>query len=494
LPGDPEEIFADYLQRLDAGEGLDFEEVIAAHRPVEEELRRYHAEWNRWASVLQGAAPGTQSIDGAPTEAAHEDGEAARISSEVLRQFAIGSDGGHRYRLRSHVSSGGQGSILKVWDTELRRPLAMKLMLGERSTRPGETQAQYERKLGRFLDEAQITGQLDHPGVVPVHELGVSSSGRAFFTMRYVRGRHFGDVLDELHRGEGGQTLTRCVTVLQRICETMAFAHSRGIVHRDLKPENVMVGPFGEVYVMDWGLARVLGKEDRRDLRIVGEEQDLCSIDTVRQDAKGEDSTSPLFTADGQAIGTPMYMSPEQARGEREVIGPKSDVYAVGAMIYHLLAEHPPYLATGTETSAYAVWRWVMEGPPRGIAKAAPNAPEELVAICEKAMAREIEARYDSMGDLLSDLQAYAEGRVVKAHRTGALIELRKWIARNRGTAAAIMAVIVLAIAGPTVTALMVRAKNETIRRQLASSYMQAAELAAQRGDGRGTPPRNRSC
>ena len=126
----------------------------------------------------------------------------------------------------------------------------------------------HERVLGRFLEEAQITGQLDHPGIVPVHELGLDPAGRVFFTMRLVKGRTLQEIIQLVHDGKEGWTFTRAVHVLLKICEAMAYSHAKRVIHRDLKPANIMVGRFGEVYVMDWGLARVLGKEDKRDIRL----------------------------------------------------------------------------------------------------------------------------------------------------------------------------------------------------------------------------------
>src|SRR5262245_35996380 len=168
-----------------------------------------------------------------------------------------------RYKLEGEIARGGMGAILRVWDEDLQRHLAMKVVLGQGEAAPsGKTPPVDSRRLARFLEEAQVTSQLDHPGIVPVHELGLDAKGCVYFTMKLVKGKTLKDVLDELAAGEGDWTQTRVLGVIQKVCDAMAYAHHKGVIHRDLKPTNVMVGRFGEVYVMDWGLARVLDRPD----------------------------------------------------------------------------------------------------------------------------------------------------------------------------------------------------------------------------------------
>jgi hypothetical protein len=253
----------------------------------------------------------------------------------------------------------------------------------------------------------------------------------------------------------------------------MSYAHAKGVIHRDLKPGNVMVGRFGEVYVMDWGLAKVLGHEDERDLRIQDERTGLRS----RRRELGEGSEdSPLVTMDGDVVGTPAYMSPEQAAGRVAEMGPQSDVYAVGAMLYHLLSGHMPYLSLGETASSWEVWQRVKAGPPRSLTHAAPEAPAELVAICERAMARSPVARYPDMAALADDLRAYLEHRVVQAYQTGSLAELRKWVERNKALAGALAAAIVLLVSGLAV-ALVLREAAERQRRATEEALLHTRAL-----------------
>jgi serine/threonine protein kinase len=227
----------------------------------------------------------------------------------------------------------------------------MKVILGKAdASSSGQTPPVDRRLLARFLEEAQITGQLDHPGIVPVHELGLDSTGRVFFTMKLVKGRDLKSIFELVFTGREDWNETRALTVLLKVCEALAYAHKKGVIHRDLKPANVMVGAFGEVYVMDWGLARVLGREDTHDLRLQPE-PGASSLRTERKEEREEAPDSPLFTMDGDVVGTPCYMPPEQARGEVERLGPRADVYAIGAMLYHLLARQMPYTSPGARIS-----------------------------------------------------------------------------------------------------------------------------------------------
>src|SRR5262249_53751561 len=215
------------------------------------------------------------------------------------------------------------------------------------------------------------------------------------FTMRLVKGRTLKDVFDLTHAGQEGWTRTRALNVMLRVCETMAYAHSKKVIHRDLKPANIMVGRYGETYVMDWGLARVMDREDNHDIRVT---DDLTAsrsvIHTELDQARREDPDSPLMTMDGDVIGTPSYMAPEQASGQINRVGPRSDVYSTGAMLYHLLTGQLPYWPPGTRLSQRTILGLVVQGPPKPIEQLKKDVPAELTAICEKAMAREPEDRY----------------------------------------------------------------------------------------------------
>ncbi len=231
-----------------------------------------------------------------------------------------------RYRVSKELARGGMGTILRVWDDDLRRNLAMKVMHGlantDASTRTGGAD---QERLVRFLEEAQITGQLDHPGIVPVHDLGIDPDGRCYFTMRLVRGRELKEILKLAREGREGWTQTRALGVILKVCEAMAFAHSKSVIHRDLKPANIMVGRFGETYVMDWGLARVTGKETAIESK-PHDASSLSIVRTDRRDSEKDDPDSPLVTLGGDVVGPPSYMPLEQAQGDLANFGPTAEI------------------------------------------------------------------------------------------------------------------------------------------------------------------------
>ena len=329
-----------------------------------------------------------------------------------------------KYGIREEVGRGGMGKIVKVWDQELNRFLAMKLILDGTAGDP--------ERMSRFVQEAQVMGQIDHPGIVPIHDFGVDREGRVFFTMRLVKGQDFNEIIDLGIGEKDGWNMSRLVGALISSCQAVAFAHSRGIIHRDLKPANIMVGRFGEVYVMDWGLAKVKGRDDVVDLRLREDVQSSdLTIQTERRAEAGGSSDSPLVTMDGSIVGTPSYMAPEQAAGDLESTDQRSDVYSLGAILYVILTGQPPYLPPGAQISPRAIWARLIEDPPKPVHQVNPKAPPELMAVCEKAMAREPGDRYENSLDLAEDLQRFLDGRVVRAYRTGALTELGKWCKRN---------------------------------------------------------------
>jgi serine/threonine protein kinase/formylglycine-generating enzyme required for sulfatase activity len=439
-------------------------QAFAAKHPEDaREITRIFAEFEEFRK-LDDSPDGTRSIESVSIDLDLDRSVEANLAANLPRK----TDVARRYRIDGEIGHGGMGSILKVWDNDLHRFLAMKVSLAKSASRGNEVAEQLDSgKLARFLEEAQITGQLDHPGIVPVHELGLDEHGRVFFTMKLVKGRTLKEVFEEHKRGEEDWTLPRVLGLLLKVCEAMAYAHDKGVVHRDLKPINVMIGRYGEVYVMDWGLAKVLrgttvpeaGKPDEDDLATRSE------LDTLRLRETSDETQSPLWTAEGNVVGTPPFMAPEQALEETAAIGPQVDVYALGAILYQLLSGRLPYVDPGARYNAYVTWLMVRTGPPRPVAEIAPDRPAELIAICEKAMARDRARRYPNMAALAEDLRAFLEGRVVRAFETGPWADARKWIVRNRALAAA-LTVGVLGLAGGLVYSQIQKARatrNESV-------------------------------
>ncbi|QDU65726.1 bifunctional serine/threonine-protein kinase/formylglycine-generating enzyme family protein [Engelhardtia mirabilis] len=429
-----DEIFAQHLDATERGEPADFEALVAAHPECAGELRELERAWSAIVAELGQAA-----LEGAD----------APMDTEATR-----------YDILGELGQGGMGVVYEVFDRDLERNLAMKVLRGAAPRSSSRSR--------RFADEARITGRLQHPGIVPVHELGTDAAGRAYFTLAKVAGLTFHEVIDRVHGSDPDWTLARAVSHLLRACEALAFAHSRGVVHRDLKPTNVMVGPFGETYVMDWGLARDLSAvatvaHQPPPLHPRGPAQSPEVSPSIESSAGGEQPSSSAVrgplpasqgaspaaqrTLEGEVLGTPAYMPPEQARGEMALVGPRSDVYAAGAVLYHLLAGRAPYAELGA-LEPLALLDRVEAGPPATLVSAAKRAPVELRAIAERAMDRDPAARYADMGELTEDLRAWLEGRAVRAHGTGLWTVLRKWVARNRRFSVAVGAVLLAVAVG----------------------------------------------
>ncbi|HSR50543.1 MAG TPA: protein kinase [Acidobacteriota bacterium] len=244
-----------------------------------------------------------------------------------------------RYRLQGEIARGGVGVVLKGRDDDLGRDVAIKMLKSDFEVHPAMVQ--------RFIEEAQIGGQLQHPGILPVFELGRTGKGRLFFSMKLLRGQTLAKLLAERQTLEEGRL--KLLGVFEQVCQTMAYAHAKGVVHRDLKPSNIMVGPFGEVQVVDWGLAKVLpqgGSAEERHAAAVQVED--AQVETVRS-ARG-DSGSVI----GSVMGTPAYMPPEQAQGRVEKIDERSDVFSLGAILCEILTGEPPLTGEKADVVAQA--------------------------------------------------------------------------------------------------------------------------------------------
>jgi tetratricopeptide (TPR) repeat protein len=356
------------------------------------------------------------------------DGQTARVGQVRLRvrQTADPRTTGEepRYQRGQAVAAGGMGMIHEARQTAMGRKVAMKVML----------HAWHERSVGRFLDEARITGMLEHPNIVPVHELGVDGDGQLFYTMKFVRGVTLAEVVAGLGLGrpEAARqySLATLLTIFQKVCDAVAFAHSRGVWHRDLKPENIMIGDYGEVLVMDWGLAKEAG---------------FGRVEASIEEGEAPVEAAPGRTMEGTVLGTPTYMAPEQARGEVSEVDHRADVYALGAILHEILYLQPPVRGASRDELVRKVGEGVLDRPEPHptLHLPAQRVPESLAAVSRKAMAFERDGRYQQVPDLQADITAYQSGFATSAEQAGAAKQFVLFVKRNRRVSIAVAAALV---------------------------------------------------
>jgi len=354
------------------------------------------------------------------------------------------------------IAQGGMGAILEADDCKLGRTIAVKIMLDGRDKDEGAKQ--------RFIQEAAVLGKLEHPNIVPIHDLGRDSAGNLYYTMKLVKGRTLQDIINDL-RAEKPEalehyTLDRLLTIFLKVCDALAFAHAQKIIHRDLKPENVMVGEFGEVLVMDWGIAKIL---DGRS--------EIGEVDALASPANASVSGSYTATLEGSVMGTPQYMSPEQAQGEIAEMDARSDIFSLGGILYAILTLRPPVegkdvwevldkvsQANITPPTTFGVAA-TGKGEPGAIGKVlearkitplphipAGRVPNALSAVAMKALSLEKSQRYQNVATFSADIEKYQGGFATSAEKAGAMKQLLLLAKRHKGVTAALAAMLLLSI------------------------------------------------
>jgi serine/threonine-protein kinase len=435
---------------------------------VDKHIERHGGRAEQSLAALRGAEPMTQALSslgdadvqrslGHATTPHH--GETPTIGDRhatLAVPKSRGDDASERYQVLRPLASGGLGKVSIARDQELHREVALKELLDRHADHPDSR--------ARFLQEAEITGGLEHPGIVPIYGLGQYADGRPFYAMRFIRGDSLARAIEQFHRlasadwseAEDQLRLRRLLGKMIDVCNAVEYAHSRGVLHRDLKPGNIMLGAYGETLVVDWGLAKPFGKVEATAPR--------SPLETLDYRAEGpltpHSGSGSAPTQMGSAVGTPAFMSPEQAAGRLDELGPASDVYSLGATLYVLLAGKPPQedddlgvVLSRVERNEFAT--------PRSVK---PYAPRGLEAICLKAMARRPTDRYASARALGEDIEAWLADEPVSALPESPLMRGRRWVKRHRGLVGGAVAVLLVAAAASTFGVVFLTAANQRER------------------------------
>ncbi|HEX4604816.1 MAG TPA: serine/threonine-protein kinase [Candidatus Angelobacter sp.] len=331
----------------------------------------------------------------------------ARLQTEMQTPDLSGT----RYRALKFLGHGGMGAVWLAEDSGLRRNVALKVLSAESSS---------SDLAARLMQEAMVLARLEHPGIVPVHDAGTLPDGRTFYCMKYVEGQTLDQHIDRL-------SLRQRLQLIQRIAEPLAFAHSRGIIHRDLKPQNIMVGAFGEVLIMDWGLAKVMAATSLFSSagQVPGREFTCTASVSLESGALAHEDALAPATAHGSVLGTPGYMAPEQERGDVDLIDQRTDVFGLGAILQH-----------------------VVQDTARGKASASIGGPlsRPLRAICAKATAAGMSDRYSSVQDLAADLRKYLEDMPVSAYPENVMERAVRLASRNRVAVVLVLAYLLMRV------------------------------------------------
>lgn len=360
--------------------------------------------------------------------------------------------------LRLH-QKGGLGRVSIALDEELNREIALKEILA--------AHADNLENRTRFIREAEITGALEHPGVVPVYSLGKFADGRPYYAMRFIRGMNLQIALEDYH-AQASDPATKQLQFRQLlgrfidVCDAIEYAHSRGVIHRDLKPSNVMLGDYGETLVVDWGLAKSMG-------------DGFETADSMVGPVTTSDSASSTETVVGRVVGTPTFMSPEQAAGRLDALGPTSDIYSLGATLYHLIVGDVAF--KGTEQEILSNVQLGRVPRPRDVNAKVPKA---LQAICLKAMARNPSDRYQSGRELAEDLERFLAGERVLAYEEPLTARTWRWIVNHKPLVYSSAAALAVALTALTVSVVMLSAANTRVRAsrdEATASYREADRL-----------------
>ncbi|MGC9042815.1 MAG: protein kinase domain-containing protein [Myxococcota bacterium] len=415
-------------------EALPLEKIKTIEHAVDVSLSLYNGDCRRLLSLriyqrlIKEAFGGSVSISA--------DGEVRpsyprlKIGSEDIDVHTITEESAGRYESERDIGQGGIGRVILAYDRHIGRHIAIKELLTAPHPK-SERDSTISTDEARFLREARLTAQLEHPSIIPVYEIGRRHDNSIYYTMKFVRGRTLSDIIKSC--GSLNERL-RYLSHFVNLCNAIAYAHSKGVIHRDIKPHNVMIGEFGETVVLDWGLAKIKNQMETENEKFANQ------MRLLKDAAAGK-------TVAGEVMGTPQYMPPEQALGDVENIDEKSDIYSLGAVLYEILTGFPPFdgdspLEIVKDVRAYS----------RGekglipVKREEPECPDELAAIAEKALSSDKKKRYQSVIDLIDDVEAYMAGRKVSGHKYSFFANLRRKIKKGKiaFVASIILTIIIL--------------------------------------------------
>jgi serine/threonine-protein kinase len=490
-------VFDAYLADLEAGRPVDPARLLADHPAIAEELRACLDVMHLADQMAKGSGavpaeprtpshspvPGTSRVVSLLTslglgpaempqvllrELPDESERLARPRSTEMPPSGVAVT---RYQLQGEIARGGMGAILRGRDIDLGRDLAIKVMLEAHRGNP--------EVVRRFVDEAQIGGQLQHPGIVPVYELGTFPDRRPYFAMKLVKGETLASLLQK--RTGPAHDLPRFLAIFEQVCQTVAYTHARGVIHRDLKPSNVMVGSFGEVQVMDWGLAKVLPQGGVAD---EGESQPIHEtiIVTVRSGSSGTGSESQA----GSVLGTPAYMAPEQARGEMDRIDERADVFGLGAILCEVLTGQPPFVATSREEIRAQAARGDLANALGRLERC--DADGELIELVRSCLRSERDRRPRNAGEVAGRIKAYLVGvqerlkaaELARVQAQAKAVEERKRRRLTVALAASVLGLVVLGSGGGAYLAWERTARLMATTRVVTEAMAEAERLRGQ--------------
>ena len=414
----------DYLARETEGQEALYHELLL----IELDYRR-----------RKGETPTIEDYSGRMPE--HRD-----LTTQLIEEAVYSNEAETRFRIVREVAQGGLGQVFVAYDRQLRREVAVKEL---RDDRADDTELRR-----RFVRECQVTGRLEHPGIVPIYDFGVRPDGRPFYAMRFVRGQNLQTAYETAHRGGGltAKARRRLVRKLIDVARAVEYAHRHGVLHRDLKPRNVMLGPHDEALLVDWGLAKIIDEEEDASARPPSPAEPV------------------VHTAAGVVMGTPGFMSPEQATGNIEQVDVRSDIYGLGATLYAVLnGRSPPNSASTTEDATSEA----------SSGKVVARVPRPLEAVCRKAMASEPADRYESAEAFADDLQRWLDDEPVSIYRDPLSVRVARWARRHRSIAAG---AVVLVLATTAALAIGTVVLGEANRRLAASREVAQANIKLARG------------